>query len=95
VSDATVFQKAIAEERIVLTINCIDFVELALDYQSRSLQFPGVFLVYKHNDIGRDMSYDRIVQAIANLEQTKIAIKTSCHTLNLYDYPAPGIQAGN
>jgi hypothetical protein len=86
VSDLIVFQKAIVENRIVLTINCNDFVAIAKDFQSKTVQFPGVFLLYKYNEESKDMSYDEIVKAIANLEGTQTPIANLFHSLNRYNW---------
>lgn len=86
VRDEAVFAKAIAENRIVLTVNCNDFVVIAQAIISQGEHHPGVFMVFLQNDPNRDMSYDCIVKAIANLESTQLPLADSCHSLNLYDY---------
>lgn len=81
--DKTVFQWAIAEKRLILTINCGDFADLA---EAQKGTYPGVLLVYRHNRLGKEMSNDAIVTAIANLEATNSELQNACHSLNVYDY---------
>ncbi len=84
--DDAVFAAAIANNRIVLTINCVDFISLSVSLNEQGVQHPGVLLVYLQNDPTRDMSYDRIVKAIENLEGTQVPLSNAFHSLNQYDY---------
>ena len=85
-SDSEVFQKAIAENRIVLTANCIDFVKIANLFKSNKTIFPGLFLLYKDGDENKDMSNAKIVRAMTNLEMTGTEIANNFHNLNNYNY---------
>ncbi len=57
------FAHARAEGRILLTYNAADFLSL---HRQRP-EHPGLFVVYQDNDPRRDMSYEAICRAIANL----------------------------
>jgi predicted nuclease of predicted toxin-antitoxin system len=85
-SDYAVFEAAIGENRMVITINCSDFVHLSDARIKKSGSHPGILLVYRHNDLPKEMSSDQIVKAIANLEATGLDLKNCCHKLNDYDY---------
>jgi hypothetical protein len=73
-SDDAVFAAAIANDRILLTNNCVDFVDISNKLNARSIQHPGLLLVYLQNDPVRHTSYDMIVQAITNLEATELPL---------------------
>lgn len=85
-SDQAVFEAAIAEDRLVITINCSDFVDLSDTKIKKGGSHPGILLVYRHNDLSKEMSSDQIVKAIANLEGTVFDLKNGCHKLNDYNY---------
>lgn len=84
--DHAVFTAAIANDRMILTINCSDFVDLAQARLAKQCSHPGVLLVYRHNQPEKEMSHDDIVKAIANLEATGIVLINWCHKLNDYKY---------
>lgn len=86
VRDEVVFAAAIRDNRIVLTSNCGDFIALSAALNTQGVPHPGVFLVHLQNDPNHDISYDRIVQAIANLEATLLPLTNTYHSLNRYDY---------
>ena len=85
-SDHAVLEAAIAEDRIVITINCSDLVDLSEARIKKGGSHPGILLVYRHNDPSKEMSSDQIVRAIANLEATHPDLKNGCHKLNDYNY---------
>ena len=84
--DHAVFTAAIASDRLVITINCSDFVDLAEARLANQGSHPGVLLVYRYNVPAKEMSHDEIVKAIANLEATGLNLKDGCHKLNDYKY---------
>jgi predicted nuclease of predicted toxin-antitoxin system len=84
--DHAVFEAAIASDRIVVTINCDDFVVLAKAKTDKKGEHPGILLVYRYSVPSKEMSHDEIVKAIANLEQTGLELKNGCHKLNDYNY---------
>lgn len=80
--DSDVFQVAIQLDRVILTSNCADFVELHDAHKSHS----GILLIYQDHDPSKDMSYEEIVKAIANLEVTGIVLSNRYLALNVYNY---------
>jgi predicted nuclease of predicted toxin-antitoxin system len=84
--DAEIFASGVANNRIVLTSNCADFVDMHDDYIARKMPHPGIFLIYLQNERDRDMTWDRIITAIANLEATGTVLNNDCHVLNRYDW---------
>ncbi len=85
-SDGAVFAAAVAAHRLVITINCNDFVELSNNAKNRKASHPGILLIYQYADPGRNLSHDVIIKAIFNLEATKLALHNECHVLNQYNY---------
>lgn len=85
-SDQVVFDAAIADGRLVITINCVDFVELSATKAAKKEAHPGVLLVYRYNVPAKEMTYDDIIKAIANLETTGVPLASACHSLNAYKY---------
>lgn len=85
VRDADVFAAAIADNRILLTHNPADFVELHVARMAQNLTHPGLFLVHRKNKPG-DITYDQIVTAIANLEATGLTLANNYHSLVSYNY---------
>jgi predicted nuclease of predicted toxin-antitoxin system len=85
-SDYVVFAAAIASDRMVFTTNCADFVELAQARLAKSGSHPGVLLVYRYNVPAKEMKFDDIVRAIANLESSGVQLANACHKLNDYKY---------
>src|SRR5207249_1435530 len=78
-ADYAVFEKAIELDRLVLTLNCSDFIRLHERKLSKKGSHPGILLLYKHRSLYKAMSLDDIVKAIANLEATMIPLKNNFH----------------
>ncbi|MBX9879919.1 MAG: DUF5615 family PIN-like protein [Candidatus Obscuribacterales bacterium] len=83
-SDKEIFEFAIKKKRIILTSNCRDFLLLAQEYVNASKRYPGLFLVYKDNKRGKDMSRAEIAKAIANVESAGLSLQSEIITLNHY-----------
>jgi len=81
--DAVHFAHARATGRVILTLNPRDFKDL----HDQEPDHPGILAVCQDNDPTKDMSYRQIVQAIANLERTRVAIAGRFWVLNAYRYP--------
>jgi predicted nuclease of predicted toxin-antitoxin system len=81
--DAIHFAHARATARVILTLNLRDFKDL----HDREPEHPGILAVYQDNDPTKDMSYRQVVQAVANLERTGVAIAGGFWVLNAYRYP--------
>ncbi len=78
--DPVHFAHARASGRAIITLNARDFKEI----HDHNLDHFGILIVYQDNDPTRDMSYSEIVQAIANLENTGVAIAGGFWSLNAY-----------
>ncbi len=85
VRDADVFAAAIAADRILLTHNPADFIELHEERMAQNQKHPGLFLVHRKNK-PTDMTYDQIVKAIENLETTAVPLENTYHSLVSYNY---------
>lgn len=85
-SDHQVFAVAIDLQRMILTVNCADFVELSESHKFKSRGHPGLLLLYRHNIPSKELSYDDVVRALANLEATGIQLANLAHKLNDYKY---------
>lgn len=78
--DPVVFAFAQNEKRVIVTLNSRDFDALA----TVSLEHAGLILIYQDGD-GRDMSYDDVVAAVANVENTHVdGISKMIVVLNQY-----------
>jgi hypothetical protein len=80
VTDDRHFAHARATNQVILTLNPGDFLLL---HQQQS-DHPGIFAVYQDNNPLKDMSYQAIVRAIANLQQTGATIAGGFWVLNAY-----------
>ena len=80
--DSEVLNYAIQERRSLLTRNCNDFQEL----HEINPNHPGILAVYQDADPAKNMSYQAIVQAIANLEIASAAIENQFVALNQWNY---------
>ncbi|CAN5736734.1 hypothetical protein BH10CHL1_BH10CHL1_14210 [soil metagenome] len=81
-TDEVHFAHARITRQAILTYNPADFLELHQQDQDHS----GILAVYQDNDPAKDMAYADIVRAIANLEQTGIAIPGSFWSLNAFQW---------
>lgn len=79
-ADAVHFAHAKENERVILTFNPRDF----LDLHEQDPNHPGILAVYQDNDPTRDMSYRDIVQALSNLESTGVTVSGEFWSLNAY-----------
>jgi predicted nuclease of predicted toxin-antitoxin system len=84
--DDAVFAHAIAENRVVITSNCGDFIELAEARIAAKEHHPGVLLVFLYNNPNKDMSVPEIIKAIANFEATGAPIEDTTVSLAQYRY---------
>jgi predicted nuclease of predicted toxin-antitoxin system len=80
------FETARANNLIVLTKNCSDFVEPHEYCLVTGANHPGIVGVYRDNDTSRDKSHQDIVRALSHLEQTLVregrSLDNSFHVLN-------------
>jgi predicted nuclease of predicted toxin-antitoxin system len=81
-ADEVHFLYARAHSLVLVTLNPDDFVAL----HDRFPDHPGLFLIYRDNDVTRDMSEHEIARAIRNLLASGIPIAGTYHTLNHWRY---------
>jgi predicted nuclease of predicted toxin-antitoxin system len=79
-ADPSHFAHACATKRVILTKNPGDFFQL----HQQHAEHPGILAVYQDNDPTKDMSYDDIMRAIANLEGTAVTVAGEFWVLNAY-----------
>ena len=81
-ADSIVLDYARQQERVLLTRNCADFQEL---HEANS-EHPGILAVFQNPDLAKNMSYQSIVQAIANLEAVGYILENQFVILNQWSY---------
>ncbi|MBD2595524.1 DUF5615 family PIN-like protein [Nostoc spongiaeforme FACHB-130] len=80
--DSVVLDYARQNQRILLTRNCDDFQEL---HQANPIH-SGILAVYQNSDATKNMSYQLIVKAIANLEAAEYILNNQFVILNQWNY---------
>jgi predicted nuclease of predicted toxin-antitoxin system len=88
--DVVVMETARTQQRVVLTRNCNDFLEL----HEANPEHSGILAIYQNNDFTKSMSYAAIVKAMlrssryanANLEETGLLLKGQFIVLNQYNW---------
>jgi predicted nuclease of predicted toxin-antitoxin system len=83
-TDEEIFRRAVAEDRIMLTANPVDFIRLGREYKSKGLQYPGWLLMYKDADKAKHMSNEQVVKAIRNLLSTGADLRNMSWSLKAY-----------
>ena len=81
-SDDVVLDYAREENRILLTHNCNDFKDLHKINPNHS----GILAVYRNADHFKNMNFQDIVKAIANLEVASIPLANQFISLNHWNY---------
>jgi len=81
-SDANVLDYARQEKRVVLTYNCNDFQVL----HKLNSEHPGILAVYHNAKSLKDMVYQEIVKAIANIEKANFSLENQFVPLNQWNY---------
>ncbi len=80
--DLLVLDFARQNDRVLLTRNCDDFQEL---HQINSVH-SGILAVYQDAEMSKNMNYQQIVKAIANLESIEYALENQFIILNQWNY---------
>lgn len=80
--DPVVFNYASNNNCVLLTLNCQDFEAL----HEANPNHLGVLAVYKDAEPSKDMSFQEIVKAIANLETANIPLTNQFIALNHWNY---------
>lgn len=78
IPDADVLALATHEDRVLLTHNCADFLELT----EQGSDHPGVLAIYNDSDPAKNMTYMQVAQAVSALEQSGTPVAGKFHVLN-------------
>jgi len=81
-SDDAVLDYARQTERVLLTRNCDDFLEL----HKLNPNHAGILAVYQGSDQSKNMSYQDISKAIANLESSGHLLEKQFVNLNQWNW---------
>lgn len=88
--DNVILARAIAEHRTILTRNCNDFLNEVELVKNSGGHHYGVLLRYEKNDPSKDMTYDEIIIAIANIVKAmsdgKLVLADQEISLSYYRY---------
>lgn len=82
VADQLHFRYALTHQLVLLTKDTMDFQS----YHDANPEHPGVLVIYQDNDPHRDMTYNDVVRAIANLENAGVELKGTFQSLNAWRY---------
>jgi hypothetical protein len=80
--DLVHLEYAAQNQYVLLTYNPNDFLLLHYQWQQQNRSHSGIFLVYKENDVTRDISYRGTVRAINRLIASSLPIANQVHNLN-------------
>ncbi|GMU53041.1 MAG: hypothetical protein AMXMBFR33_21870 [Candidatus Xenobia bacterium] len=80
--DAVVLERARAEKRVLLTNNCDDFRLLHESDPSH----PGILAVFQDSDPSKNMAYEAVARALANLEASGLATACEFVVLNAWSF---------
>ncbi|MGB3613824.1 MAG: DUF5615 family PIN-like protein [Elainellaceae cyanobacterium] len=80
--DSRVLKYASYHNRALLTRNCNDFYSLSEENSSHS----GILAIYQYAEVVKNMSYQAIVKAIANLEASDLDLANQFIVLNQWNY---------
>ncbi|ALF53229.1 hypothetical protein ACX27_10850 [Nostoc piscinale CENA21] len=80
--DVVVLDYARQDGRVLLTRNCNDFQELHQINPSH----PGILAVYQDFVVSKNMTYQTIVKAIANIEAASYSLENQFVILNQWNY---------
>ena len=80
--DNVVFEYARQHKRVIITRNCDDFLEL---HQVNQIH-AGILAVYQNSDVLKNMSYQSISKAIANLKLSGYNLENQFIILNQWNW---------
>lgn len=80
--DSIVLDYARSNKRALLTRNCDDFQEL----HQANPKHSGILAVFQNSDLTKNMSYQDIVKAIANLEVAGYTLENQFIILNQWNF---------
>jgi predicted nuclease of predicted toxin-antitoxin system len=81
-ADSVVLAHAAADQRVVLTFNCCDFLEL----HEASPAHSGIVTIYQGRDLRKNMTFAEIVTALANLTTSGWNLAEQFVVLNAWNY---------
>ncbi len=81
-SDSVVLAHATADQRVVLTFNCRDFLEL----HEAANAHCGIIGIYQGSDLRKNMIFSQIVAALANLTASGWNLTKQFVVLNAWNY---------
>lgn len=84
--DPRVFEYARENNRILITHNCKDFQLLHEQNLNKGLEHSGILGVYRYNNPLKDLSPEKIIKAIHNLETNSFECKNQFISLNTWNY---------
>ena len=72
---------------VLLTANAKDFLALHVQWQQEGQGHSGMLLVYRENNLQRDMTFQEIARAVSRLEQAGIPLRNTYQNLNFWREP--------
>ena len=80
--DSEHLEYAAQNQYVLLTFNPKDFINLHHQWQQQNRSHSGILVVYRDNDVTRDMRYRDIVRVINRLLTSGLLIANQVHVLN-------------
>jgi predicted nuclease of predicted toxin-antitoxin system len=84
VTDEEHLRYAAARGLVLLTANAEDFINLHLEWTAQHRDHNGILIVYRENNPARDMTFEQIARAVAELEQSGLLLANTFHNLNFW-----------
>ncbi len=81
-TDSAVLAHAVRDRRVVLTLNCRDFLELHEVAETHS----GIVAVYQSGELRKNLTFSQIVTALANLASSGWDFVGQFVVLNAWNY---------
>lgn len=80
--DDAVLEFARRQNRALLTRNCSDF----LDLHRQNSDHAGILAIYQDADLAKNMSYSKIVNAIAQFQSAQLPLRGQFVVLNQWNF---------
>jgi predicted nuclease of predicted toxin-antitoxin system len=84
VTDAKHLHYAATHELVLLTANAADFIDLHHEWMAQQREHHGILIVYRENNLVRDMNFQQITQAVTHIEQSGLPLTNAFYNLNLW-----------
>ena len=72
---------------VLLTANAKDFLTSHVQWHQEGQEHSGMLLVYRENNLQRDMTFQEIARAVSRLEQAGIPLRNTYQNLNFWREP--------